>query len=691
MLFVGLVSLGLTSTAHAQFTANFQTNIIGGIVSNWTGNYVVGSNTFADVLSITDGGVLSNDLSIIGYEASSSNNIVRVTDAIWRDRFTLLVGLAGSGNSLEIRNGGRVISTPGVFNGSGYIGLYSNSANNSVLVTGISAIWTNSSDLWIGAGGTSNSLAIAGGGHVVNVNGYIGHPYGGPGPGTNSNFNSVVVADTGSVWTIQSGLYVGYLGNGNSLIVSNGAQVYAEVSNIGFWGGDSNNTVLVTGASSLLSNTGSFSVGTQGYGNSLVVSNGGRVADSRGYIGFTTVATNNSAIVTGSGSVWSNLLDLVVGVGVGSRLEIRDGGLVVNRQGKVGGDQMILSIARSNSVLVTGTGSVWSNTDGVAIGSGASSNSMTITGGGQVFSAWGVVGAYNTRGNSVLVTDANSLWRNTGTISVGDAGASDSTLVISNSAKVMCDVNSTLNYSGCGKSGGTNNSVRVVAGGVLEAGLTFHIGSPSVAGGLSNNLVVAGGSVSVSNLFVACGNFIQLTSGSINVTNASGTAVLEVQGKLIQNGGILRADRLVMTNGCGLFIHNDGAVQIGSYVLDPNGDADGDGMPNGWELTYGFNPFRPKDAFSDDDGDGCDNPCEFLAGSNPVADIKSITKQGDDIRVTWKAAFGKTNALQRAVDPAGPYADIFIVTNYNGAVTNYLDAGAATNFPTGIYHIRVVP
>jgi hypothetical protein len=52
--------LVLAGQTQAQFTANDQTNTIDGVVSNWPGDYVVGSNTFNDALQILNGGVLSN-------------------------------------------------------------------------------------------------------------------------------------------------------------------------------------------------------------------------------------------------------------------------------------------------------------------------------------------------------------------------------------------------------------------------------------------------------------------------------------------------------------------------------------------------------------------------------------------------------------------------------------------------------
>ena len=47
-------------------------------------------------------------------------------------------------------------------------------------------------------------------------------------------------------------------------------------------------------------------------------------------------------------------------------------------------------------------------------------------------------------------------------------------------------------------------------------------------------------------------------------------------------------------------------------------DADGDGLPDLWELAYGLNPKDPADAQTDPDGDGLTNLEEYLAGLNPL-------------------------------------------------------------------------
>ncbi|MCH2170734.1 hypothetical protein MK489_08105 [Myxococcota bacterium] len=49
-----------------------------------------------------------------------------------------------------------------------------------------------------------------------------------------------------------------------------------------------------------------------------------------------------------------------------------------------------------------------------------------------------------------------------------------------------------------------------------------------------------------------------------------------------------------------------------------DGDDDGDGTPDTWEVLYGLDPLDPRDAAMDSDFDGATNLQEFLAGTLPV-------------------------------------------------------------------------
>ena len=84
----------------------------------------------------------------------------------------------------------------------------------------------------------------------------------------------------------------------------------------------------------------------------------------------------------------------------------------------------------------------------------------------------------------------------------------------------------------------------------------------------------------------------------------------------------------------------------------------------------------------------------ILTGAPPYQ-ITSITRQGNDILVSWiTGGICQTNILQRATGAAdgsftNNYTDIFSVPSTSGNTTNYLDIGAAINFPFCYYRMRV--
>jgi T5SS/PEP-CTERM-associated repeat protein len=359
------------------------------------------------------------------------------------------------------------------------------------------------------------------------------------------------------------------------------------------------------------------------------------------------------------------------------------------------------SSSSNNTVVVTGAGSIWSNDTSESvlfIGYAGAGNSLVVKDGGQVCDFEGGVGHIaSSSNNSILVTGPGSIWNNfdMGLLNLGNS------LVVSNFGLVKTST---------GGNGGTNNGIRVVDNGIWQ-GRSLSIGFM----GSSNSLVIAGGTVSATNFAVgfapgvvglppaACDNFVQLDSGNLIVTNATHDATLEVRnGKLILNGGVLQVDRLVMTNGCGLFVRTGGTLIVGTLVLDPNLSAVGDGIANGWKQQYGLDPLDSNVAGTDSDGDGFSNLQEYLAGTDPTNSasnlrIISIEPQGNSLVVTWTVGTGKTNALQATGGTIGGaystngFTDIFVVTNTVGTITNYLDTGAVTNAPARYYRVRLVP
>lgn len=76
-------------------------------------------------------------------------------------------------------------------------------------------------------------------------------------------------------------------------------------------------------------------------------------------------------------------------------------------------------------------------------------------------------------------------------------------------------------------------------------------------------------------------------------------------------------------------------------VVFPNagGDADNDGMPNGWEMAHGLNPYDPADAAQDADGDGASNLTEYICNLDP---------QNPNDATVWNFTYDRMNQILKA-------------------------------------------
>ena len=130
-----------------------------------------------------------------------------------------------------------------------------------------------------------------------------------------------------------------------------------------------------------------------------------------------------------------------------------------------------------------------------------------------------------------------------------------------------------------------------------------------------------------------------------------------------------------------------------------------DGITDAWRLQY-FGHVEPEAsdgsrAQDDPDGDGFSNLQEQAAGTDPTNNasalrITSVAREGDDVRITWQTALGRTNALQSATGAvdgsySNNFSDLFVVTNTTDIVTNGVDVGGAITTPSRFYRVRVVP
>ncbi len=346
---------------------------------------------------------------------------------------------------------------------------------------------------------------------------------------------------------------VGSSGTNNVLTISSGGQLTnVDRGYVGDAASASNNAALVTGLSSLWLCTNGFYVGNNGSGNRLTIASGGVVSNASGNIGANGVsAGSNTVLVTGAGSVWQNGSDLTVGGnGLGNSLTVSNGGVVFNVNGTIGN----AASASNNAVLVTGAGSVWQNSGQLYISYSGSSNSLTIANGGVVSNTVGYIGraAYSSN-NAVLVTGAGSLWQNSSDLNVGYHYTNSGNSLMITGGGVVRNVNGII-----GSLAGANNDAALVtgAGSVWQNSGYLCVGDS----GWGNSLTIAGGAA-VSN-----------TTGRIGYTAASAsnnTVLVTGAGSLWQNS----SDLYVGNNGWGnsLTVANGGVVSnANAYVGNIN-------------------------------------------------------------------------------------------------------------------------
>lgn len=133
---------------------------------------------------------------------------------------------------------------------------------------------------------------------------------------------------------------------------------------------------------------------------------------------------------------------------------------------------------------------------------------------------------------------------------------------------------------------------------------------------------------------------------------------------------------LVVTGGNAQITLGRYSVQILSRQALPQLDADGDGLPNGWEQAHFGDPLSAV-ASADADGDGANNLVEAAAGTDPKL-ASSVLKflgpdlVGNQLVLNWQGGQTARQIIQQAPTPNGPWHAIF-TNNPPTLVTNSLN------------------
>ena len=120
-------------------------------------------------------------------------------------------------------------------------------------------------------------------------------------------------------------------------------------------------------------------------------------------------------------------------------------------------------------------------------------------------------------------------------------------------------------------------------------------------------------------------SFAQLAPGATATIQLVARLTATTPGQQVMNTATVAAGVLdpVLAN-------NTASANVGVPTLEPTGDADGDGLPNGFESQYGLDPFGgPGSGPADDpDGDGRTNQQEMQDGTHPRGFVITFLAEG---------------------------------------------------------------
>jgi T5SS/PEP-CTERM-associated repeat protein len=287
---------GSTDIGWAQSSSN-NSVLLSGVGSSWDnilGEIAVGVAGEGNQLTVANGGTLNVNYVSSGGTASSSNNVITVTDNnSWVQMSYLHIGINGSQNALIVSNGA-ALDTALV----GILGVFESSRSNSATVTGLGSRWWSQGSILIGHLGGENTLLVTNQGSVLSDIGTIGNK---------SGTNRVTIIGTGSAWTNITTLSVGATNQqANSISVLAGGTLVSGALKV-----HSNNSVNVDSGrlivNGVVTNFGTISMqNSVGTFNGAVVNSGAWITDP------TTNFFQNVFSVTPSGYISATVGDVFI-------------------------------------------------------------------------------------------------------------------------------------------------------------------------------------------------------------------------------------------------------------------------------------------------------------------------------------------------------------------------------------------
>lgn len=395
----------------------------GSLLTNGSGYIYVGQgNSKGNTLTIDNGAQLYGGLFYVGFNTSSSNQaLIAGTGSLVKTPGDISVGESySSQNSLRIMDGA-VVSGFAVKIG------YNNSHSNEVWVSGAGSFWSNSAGLILGDGmSRGNKLFISNGAKLATWGGNIG-------VGTSNFNNEAWLVGAGSVWT-NAGINVGSGSTGNKLVVSNGARM------LNIWGSldaannyATNNTVILSGPGTYVSNAQSFQMANgNSLSNNLVIENGVEVYNNSEFSFAVSQSTNNEMLINGSATVVSNggNFRFAEGNSSNNRMYVSNGASIMANQALLANNN-----SHNNQIIIQGSNAALLTVNGIDFAGNSSSNSWVIADGVRLTGQFARMGFNNATNNSVLITGSGTRWSNQ-VFQLGVASSVGNQMTMSNGATV---------------------------------------------------------------------------------------------------------------------------------------------------------------------------------------------------------------------------------------------------------------
>lgn len=454
-----------------------------------------------------------------------------------------------SGQGISVGSGSQLIFNNGCSITSSAIGF--SAKDSSILLSG--TVWNNTTNIGLHL---VDSVFTVADGSIFNGSSNLLVHHASTGAGTLVVSNSGVINVSGSM---QVGDWFSSAPTGAVLITGSGSAINVSGSCI-FGNGNSPGSLVVSNSGSLVVGS-TFDVGVYRSSRVLVTA-GGQLFSSNSTLGFGYLAPNdnnsNSVLLTGTGSVWSNSGSLVVGNSVGSignSLTISNGGVVTVGTSLTVGQN---AGANGNTLTVDGSGSTLTASGDIYAGVSGSSNTINITGGGVMKGATVYVGgASGATHNKLLITGSGSAMTNTTTWLGFASSSSFNTLVVSNGGRLRTAGELT---SDKGTGGNSNAMVFTGVGTVVDV-----LGSPgwglSVGGSGSGNTLVLDDHAVVNNRGYPSFFMGNSSTSSNNTALITGSAIMtNVGNAMVGKGG--HHNTLVVSNGG--FMYNGYGFAIGN-------------------------------------------------------------------------------------------------------------------------------